>query len=102
MDIELVYFGDCPNWRLADQRLRKVVHELHLGVPIRYREVRSPQEAEAAGLYGSPTVRIDGEDPFAHPGATPGLSCRMYRTPAGLEGAPSEDQLEQAILRARG
>ena len=32
-------------------------------------------------MRGSPTVLIDGRDPFAVPGAGPSLSCRQY-TPA--------------------
>jgi len=38
---------------------------------------------------------------FAEPGAGVGLSCRIYRTPEGLAGAPTVDQL-RAKLDARG
>ena len=31
MDVTLLYFDDCPHWRLADARLREALD--HLGVP---------------------------------------------------------------------
>jgi hypothetical protein len=52
------------------------------------------------GNRGSPTVLIDGEDPFADPDAPVGLACRVYPTADELAGAPSVAQLT-AALRAR-
>jgi len=49
-------------------------------------------------FHGSPTVLIDGVDPFADWNAPIGVACRVYATPAGLDGAPSVEQL-CAILR---
>ncbi len=48
--------------------------------------------AEAArwGMHGSPTLLVDGQDPFAAPGAATALACRLYRGEDGrLEGAPT-------------
>jgi hypothetical protein len=60
-------------------------------------------EGEAArwGMHGSPTLLIDGADPFAEPGQPPSMSCRLYRDDGGqLSGAPSVGQLRQAIEQA--
>jgi hypothetical protein len=47
---------------------------------------------------GSPTLLIDGVDPFAAPGEPASLSCRLYRLPDGsLDGVPSLDQLRAAL-----
>ncbi|WP_435060120.1 hypothetical protein [Streptomyces sp. bgisy060] len=54
-------------------------------------------EAVRSGFTGSPTILIDGHDPFAEPGAVPSLACRIYRTPNGPAGAPDIDQLSQAL-----
>ena len=54
---------------------------------------QTPEEAEAARFRGSPTVLVDGRDPFADPAAPVGLSCRVYRTADGLAGSPTVDQL---------
>jgi hypothetical protein len=40
---------------------------------------------------------IDGVDPFAEPGHPIGLGCRVYRTPEGLLGSPTVEELAQAL-----
>ena len=35
------------------------------------------EEAARYGMQGSPTILIDGRDPFAEPGAAASLSCRL-------------------------
>ena len=44
----------------------------------------TPEEAEELGLRGSPTVLVNGRDPFMDQASTASLSCRIYRTPGGL------------------
>jgi hypothetical protein len=52
-------------------------------------------------MHGSPTLLIDGVDPFAEPGQPPSMSCRPYRDENGqLSVAPSLSQLRQAIEQA--
>ena len=99
MEITLQYFDGCPNWRLAEQRLRdalrlsgteavhRVVHE----------RVETPEQAEERGFHGSPTILLDGRDPFGDDVAPVGLSCRMYRTDAGPDGAPSMSELASLL-----
>jgi hypothetical protein len=60
---------------------------------VEHRLVSTPEEAQAAGFRGSPTVLVNGQDPFADPDAPVGLSCRVFRTEAGLAGAPTVEQL---------
>ncbi|MEU5304331.1 hypothetical protein ACH4YO_31780 [Streptomyces noursei] len=57
---------------------------------------------QLAEELGSPTILIDGRDPFVEPGAVPSLAWRIYRAPAGPAGAPSLDQLRQALEAAAG
>jgi hypothetical protein len=57
-------------------------------VVIRRREVADEREAAEAGMHGSPTLLIDGVDPFAQPGQAASVSCRFYRDATGhLAGA---------------
>jgi hypothetical protein len=63
---------------------------------ISYEEITTAEEAEGVGFAGSPTILIDGRDPFRG-GAAPGLACRRYSTEAGLEGAPSVTQIVDAL-----
>lgn len=94
--ITLRYFEGCPNWRIAEERLHAALAEAGAGDVRLVRErVETPEEAERLGFRGSPTVLVDGRDPF--PGGEVGLSCRVYRTEAGVEGAPSVEQLRRAL-----
>jgi hypothetical protein len=60
--------------------------------------VATPEDAERLRFVGSPTVLVDGHDPFADGGAF-GLSCRVYPTLDGLAGAPTVEQLREALRR---
>ena len=93
--IELLYFPDCPNWRVADERVR-LVADRH-GVTVAYRLVESAEEADSLGFRGSPTILIDGHDPFATGDEPFGLACRLFVTPDGPAGAPTVEQLERAL-----
>jgi hypothetical protein len=99
MTISLLYFDGCPNWHVADKRLRAAL--VAVGRPddaIEHVLVSTPEEAEAAQFRGSPTVLVDGRDPFADPDALIGLACRLYMTEQGLAGSPTVEQLV-AVLR---
>ena len=98
MDVTLLYFDGCPNWELADRRLTTLTDEFDLDVT--RRKVESPEEAEQLGFRGSPTVLVDGRDPFAGDEDPVGLSCRIYQTPAGPAGSPTTDQLRAALEAA--
>ncbi len=100
MKVTIQYFDGCPNWELADQRLRKVLRELSGGtVTLERQLIDSPETAERIGFRGSPTILIDGHDPFATGHEPVGMSCRVYDTKRGREGAPSEAQLRDALAR---
>jgi hypothetical protein len=101
MQITLQYFDGCPHWELARRRLLNVLK----GLPgedadLEYQLIDSPESAERLGFRGSPTILVDGRDPFAT-GAEPiGLSCRVFRTEDGPQGAPTEHQLLE-VLRSK-
>ncbi len=61
--------------------------------------VTTPEDAELWGFRGSPSVLVDGEDPFACPDAPVGLSCRLYRPPEGDGGSPTREQLVDVLSR---
>ena len=100
MEITLLYFDSCPNWRVADELLDRLAHE-HQDVTVHRRIVDTQEEAERVRFVGSPTILIDGVDPWAPEGAPVGLSCRMFTTPDGLRGSPTWDQLKAAAASRR-
>jgi len=99
MDITLQYFDDCPNWKLVDAHLQALKVE-GLDLDVTYRFIETPEAAAEAGFRGSPTVLLDGIDPFADPDAPVGLSCRVYPTAEGYAGSPTLDQLRTAVESA--
>ncbi|MHB8467805.1 MAG: thioredoxin family protein [Acidimicrobiales bacterium] len=102
MDVRLVYFDDCPNWQVADARLKEALAALDQdAAAVAYEQVTTPEEAERSGFRGSPTILIDGRDPFAQPDAPVGLSCRIYRTDRGVEPSPTVEQLVAVLSSAR-
>jgi hypothetical protein len=97
VDVTLQYFGGCPNWQLALHRIRLAAHEIGVSVRVRTVLVEAQQDADRLGFAGSPTILLDGRDPFASPGAAPALVCRVYDTPGGLAGVPSLEQIVLAL-----
>jgi hypothetical protein len=99
VEVRFVYFDSCPNWPTAMNRLRGVLDQLgRADLPITCVRVETEDEAVGSGFAGSPTILIDGEDLFPHSGRwTGGLGCRVYRTPAGLAGAPAADAILSAL-----
>ncbi len=98
MKVELQYFDDCPNWRVADERLTHALRATgNDAVEIRYVEVTSPSQAEELGFAGSPTILIDGMDPFADHSPSVGYACRLFATPDGLAGSPTTEQVIAAL-----
>ncbi len=99
MRITLQYWDECPNWRTALQRVRDALDELGLAPgKIELEQVTSDEQAQDRRFRGSPSILIDGDDPFAEAEAPYGLTCRVYRTEDGsLAGAPTVGQLVEAF-----
>ena len=100
VELILLTVPACPNAAVFEERLAAALAG-HPPVVVRRREVAGEREAAEAGMHGSPTLLIDGVDPFAPPGQAPSMSCRLYRDAAGhLAGAPPVEALRQALAAA--
>lgn len=95
-DVRLLHFDGCPNWQVVDARLRTLQAEV--AFTLEHETVETPEDAERLGFRGSPTVLIDGTDPFADGDAPAGLACRVYATPDGPQGFPTLEQLRAALV----
>lgn len=98
MEIELLTVSECPNRQIALERLDAALTAL--GNPqahIAERVIDDPGQARSAGMHGSPTILLDGRDPFAEPDLDTSVSCRLFVSEAGLDGAPSVEQLATAM-----
>jgi hypothetical protein len=100
MELTLLTVPDCPNAAAFAERLAAALAG-RLGVTVTRREIADERAAAQAGMHGSPTLLINGTDPFATHGRAASLSCRLYRDEAGRTGSvPSVEALRQAIAAA--
>ena len=99
MEVTLRYFDGCPNWKEAQAHL-EVLGDEGFHLEIGHQLIDTPELAAQVGFRGSPTILLNGADPFADPDAPVGLTCRVYQTDTGFDGSPSIDQLRAAIEAA--
>jgi Alkylmercury lyase len=100
MHLTVLAVPGCPNVPVLKDRLAAVLGG-RAGVSVSHQVIFDEDEAARWGMRGSPTLLIDGADPFAEPGQPPGMSCRLYRDDDGKAlGAPSAGQLRDAIEQA--
>ena len=98
MEVEVLHIDECPNWREAGRRTESVLRKLgSADVEVSYRLLASPEEARQTVFAGSPTIAVDGRDLFPSDGRTADLACRVYFTPTGPAGLPTEEQIREAL-----
>ncbi|MFC9625797.1 alkylmercury lyase family protein [Streptomyces sp. NPDC056930] len=96
MRITVLTVPDCPNVLVVRERITTALD----GREAQVEQIEVREEAQAArwGMTGSPTVLVNGVDPFAVAGAPASVSCRLYRDEEGRPGgAPSIEALRQAF-----
>lgn len=100
MELTLLTIPGCPNAAIFEEWLAAALAG-YPDVVVRRREVADERQAAEAGMHGSPTLLVNGVNPFAVPGQVTSLSCRLYRDPAGhTEGASPVDVLRRALRQA--
>jgi len=85
--VDLLYVPDCPNVSVAAAGVAAEVRE---------RVIADPGDAAVAGMNGSPTILVNGRDVAAGDGVA-SVSCRLYRTATGVDGAPTANQIVEAL-----
>lgn len=96
--VRVLVVPDCPHAAKTVERLRQALDEAGAGEVTVDVEVVQPGQTPPVGFGGSPTVLIDGVDPFAATGAAPtDVACRLYHGDDGDGGAPSLAALRRAV-----
>jgi hypothetical protein len=78
-------------------RLREAIDRSRLDAHVVERVVDDAAIAAAVAMSGSPTILVDGRDLFGSGVSQPSISCRLYRSETGIEGAPSVSALMDAL-----
>src|SRR5215208_4645433 len=102
MRVELLWWEGCPSHPEALEELRQVLAEEGLDPDsVESVEIESDEQAARERFFGSPTIRIDGEDAVPPGGGDPiALSCRVYRLRDGRPSpTPDVEDLRAAVRR---
>lgn len=101
MDIQVLHIDDCPNWQEAGTRLVAALKSLGRDdVEVSYQLIGDPETANRTEFAGSPTIVVNGADLFPSDGRTSDLACRVYFTPQGLAGLPTQRQILDSLAAA--
>jgi hypothetical protein len=91
MRLQILHVPDCPGAATLTTHLTQLAGGR---ADVEQQVVSDLDQATALGMTGSPTLLIDGADPFAVAGVPPSLSCRLYRDEnSAIARAPSLAQL---------
>ena len=99
--VEVLTFAGCPHGEPALALAHRVVEEIAVNAVVRRVDVPDAAAAVEERFLGSPTIRVNGNDidPTAEERNDYALSCRLYRTSAGVSGQPDEQWLRDALER---
>lgn len=98
MKITVLVIPDCPGEALIRQRLSEALAaRADSTIDVEFHTLVTDDDAAQWQFNGSPTLLIDGHDPFPVSTQTQGPSCRIYRNADGLESAPSISDISAAI-----
>lgn len=102
MQIELLWFDDCPNSSRARKLLLELMAERAIEAEIEDVDVSDLAIGERVKFPGSPTIRIDGidVDPDYVDNGDYTPRCRLYATSEGLRGLPERAWVAAALDRA--
>ena len=102
LELTVLAVPGCPNEPLLLQRLAEALAD-YPGATLTRTVITDEAAAGRHGMHGSPTLLVNGTDPFTAPGTPAGLSCRLYPSQDGRPGgAPSVTALREALAAAAG
>ena len=97
--VEILYFDGCPNHEALLPRVQRLLASQSTPAELGLLRIVDDEAAQRQRFLGSPTVRVDGRDiePDAEQRTDYGMKCRLYYTPTGLSGQPSDEWLRAAL-----
>ena len=102
MTVELLWWDGCPSHPDALDQLNRILREEGVRTDVELVEVTSDEQAQRERFFGSPTIRINGEDIVQPGNGEPcSLTCRVYRTRDGkISAIPDPEDVREAVRRA--
>ncbi len=98
MKIQFLYFEGCPNHHKAFEFLQSVLKEQNIKASIERIEIKSDEDAVKNQFFGSPTIRVNGNDIEPIKGSRIyARTCRIYRIDGVFMGLPLRRMIEDAL-----
>ncbi|MDN3296106.1 alkylmercury lyase family protein [Streptomyces ficellus] len=94
MELTVLTVPGCPTAQALRRRLEETL-DAEDARRVEWREVHDDAEAVRLGMHGSPTLLVNGADPFVREGEPASLSCRVR------SGVPSVERLRAVLAEAR-
>lgn len=98
MQIDLLYFDGCPSWQDGLENLEAALKQEDVAAEIQLVRIDNDAQAAAFKFLGSPSFQVNGQDLWPEDRTTFHLSCRVYPTLTGMQGAPSVEMLAGSTL----
>jgi len=98
MEIELLYFDGCPSWQNALANTQRIIKEEGLEFLIKLVEVKSDKDVLEHKFLGSPSFQVNGQDLWPETRENYSMSCRVYSSPSGMFGVPTDDMLRAKLI----
>ena len=95
IDIEILYFRDCPNYNKSVEQVKNALKELNISVPLKLTEV-TKENFKDYSFYGSPTILVNKRDIEGKVKKI--FSCRIYNYNNRNFVYPPKDMLISKLL----
>lgn len=97
MEINLLYFEGCPSWQNALASLQNIIDDENMDFHVNLVEVKSDKDAITNRFLGSPSFQVNGQDFWLEDRDNYSKCCRIYNTPKGLKGWPTDSMLRHRL-----
>lgn len=99
LTVELLFFAGCPHHAAFLPHLQQLLNTNYVSSPMQLVEVTDDRQAQELRFLGSPSLRINGVDvePEADSRSGYGMQCRIYATPDGSSGTPTDAWILSAL-----
>jgi len=100
--VDILYHEDCTHYATAIRYIKEVLAEEGIEATINEINVATAEAAQELNFFGSPTIRINGEDIESEVeqqrGRTHG-SCRIYHYEGKIYVAPHKEVIRTALKK---
>jgi len=95
IDIEILYFRDCPNYNKSAEQVKDALKKLNIPVPVKLTEV-TKENFKDYSFYGSPTILVNKRDIEGKINKL--FGCRVYTYNKRIFGYLPKDMLISKLL----